>query len=160
MFGCLIFFPQQGYVAVLRCNMLKDQANLLTSDLEYILYNCHGFTSKSPFLLVLKRFLSHVEHFKHWHESFLLTYLLLDSCSQYTLLRTTKFECTWLGRYSICWRTQKDHLPCLQPTDLSGQPAESFPHISQRLYRTLGEQLPIHRKTKLLSYRFSEPLLT
>src|SRR6266487_925578 len=92
--------------------------------------------------------------------TYLLTYLLLDACSQYTLLRTTKFECTWLGRYSSGWRTQKDHLPCLQPTDLSGQPAESFPHISQRLYRTLGEQLPIHRKTKLPSYRFSEPLLT
>src|SRR5258708_21338988 len=73
MFRYLIFFPKQGYVAILRCNMLKDQANLLTSDLEYILYNCHSFTSKSPFLLVLKRFFSHVEHFKHWHGLFLLS---------------------------------------------------------------------------------------
>src|SRR3989442_7146176 len=75
-----------------------------------------------------------------------ITYLLLDSCSQYTLLRTTKFECTWLGRHSSRSRTQKYHLPCLQPTDLSGQPAECFPHISQRLYRSPGAPRPIHRK--------------
>src|SRR5437588_8088408 len=70
LFGCLTFFLQQCHVAVLKCHMLKDQANLLRPDLEHLLHDCKDIAGKSSFLLVLKRFLSHVEYFEHWHVLF------------------------------------------------------------------------------------------